>query len=58
MFTYIRYHYVHLGFLKFRDIVKIYNCLFLYDYASDKSRVIFHQPRSQGLSPTRPMDNG
>ena len=36
MFTYIRYHYVHLGFLKFRDIVKIYNCLFLYDYASDK----------------------
>ena len=28
-------HYVHLGLLKFRDIVKIYNCLFLYDYVSD-----------------------
>ena len=28
-------HYVHLGLLKFRDIVKIYNCLFLYDYLSD-----------------------
>ena len=27
--------YVHLGLLKFRDIVKIYNCLFLYDYVSD-----------------------
>ena len=25
-------HYVHLGLLKFRDIVKfMYNCLFLYD---------------------------
>ena len=24
-------HYVHLGLLKFRDIVKIYNRLFLYD---------------------------
>ena len=28
-------HYDHLGLLKFRDIVKIYNCLFLYDYVSD-----------------------
>ena len=28
-------HYVHLGLLKFRDIVKIYSCLFLYDYVSD-----------------------
>ena len=28
-------HYVHLGLLKFRDFVKIYNCLFLYDYVSD-----------------------
>ena len=29
-------HYVHLGLLKFRDIVKfMYNCLFLYDYVSD-----------------------
>ena len=28
-------HYVPLGLLKFRDIVKIYNCLFLYDYVSD-----------------------
>ena len=28
-------HYVHLGLLKFCDIVKIYNCLFLYDYVSD-----------------------
>ena len=28
-------HYVHLGLLKFRDIVKTYNCLFLYDYVSD-----------------------
>ena len=28
-------HYVHLGLLKFRDIVKIYNCFFLYDYVSD-----------------------
>ena len=28
-------HYVHLGLLKFRNIVKIYNCLFLYDYLSD-----------------------
>ena len=28
-------HYAHLGLLKFRDIVKIYNCLFLYDYVSD-----------------------
>ena len=28
-------HYVHLGQLKFRDIVKMYNCLFLYDYVSD-----------------------
>ena len=28
-------HYVHLGLLKFRDIVKIYNCLFLYDYVTD-----------------------
>ena len=28
-------YYVHLGLLKFRDIVKIYNCLFLYDYVSD-----------------------
>ena len=27
--------YVHLGLLKFRDIVKIYNCLFLYCYVSD-----------------------
>ena len=27
--------YVHLGLLKFRDIVKIYNCLFLYDHLSD-----------------------
>ena len=35
-------HYVHLDLLKFRDIVKIYNCLFLYDYVSDnKSRVVF-----------------
>ena len=25
----------HLGLLKFRDIVKMYNCLFLYDYVSD-----------------------
>ena len=29
-------HYVHLGLLKFRDIVEfMYNCLFLYDYVSD-----------------------
>ena len=28
-------HYVHLGLFKFRDIVKIYNCLFSYDYVSD-----------------------
>ena len=28
-------HYVHLGLLKFRNIVKIYNCLFLYHYVSD-----------------------
>ena len=29
-------HYVHLGLLKFRDIVKfMYNCLFLYYYVSD-----------------------
>ena len=28
-------HYAHLGLLKFRDIVKIHNCLFLYDYVSD-----------------------
>ena len=35
-------HYVHLDLLKFRDTVKIYNCLFLYDYVSDnKSRVVF-----------------
>ena len=27
--------YAHLGLLKFRDIVKIYKCLFLYDYVSD-----------------------
>ena len=28
-------HYVQLGLLKFRDIVKIYNCLFLYEHLSD-----------------------
>ena len=28
-------HYVQLVSLKFCDIVKIYNCLFLYDYLSD-----------------------
>ena len=45
MFLYeiITPHYVHLGLLKFRDIVKMYNCLFLYDYVSlIVSRVIFH----------------
>ena len=34
-------HYVHLGLLKFRDIVKIYNCLFLYDYVSDNKPCSF-----------------
>ena len=28
-------HYVQLSLLKFRDIIKIYNCLFLYYYVSD-----------------------
>ena len=28
-------HYVQSGVLKFRDIVKIYNCLFLYHHLSD-----------------------
>ena len=32
---YITPRYVHLGLLKFLDVVKIYNCLFLYDYVSD-----------------------
>ena len=34
-------HYVQLGLLKFRDIVKIYNCLFLYDYVSDNKPCSF-----------------
>ena len=32
---YITPRYVHLGLLKFLGVVKIYNCLFLYDYVSD-----------------------
>ena len=34
-------HYVQLGLLKFRDIIKIYNCLFLYDYVSDNKPCSF-----------------
>ena len=34
-------HYAHLGLLKFRDIVKIYNCLFLYDHVSDNNPCSF-----------------
>ena len=34
-------HYVQLSLLKFRDIVKIYNCLFLYDYVSDNKPCSF-----------------
>ena len=37
-------HYVHLGLLKFRDIVKIYNCLFLYDYVSDNKPSNYRGP--------------
>ena len=28
-------HYVNLGLLKFRDVVKMYTCLFLYDHLCD-----------------------
>ena len=56
MFTYIRYHYVHIGLLKFREIVQIYNCLFLYDYASDNKPCNFPSTSFPGFSPTRPMD--
>ena len=37
-------HYVYLGLLKFRDIVKIYNCLFSYDYLSDNKPCNFPLP--------------
>ena len=28
-------HYVNLGLLKFRDIVKLYTCLFMYEHICD-----------------------
>ena len=35
-------YYVHPGLLKFRDIVKIYYCLFWYDYLSENKPCNFH----------------
>ena len=41
LWDHITPHYLHLGLLKFRDIVKTYNCLFLYDYVSDNKPCSF-----------------
>ena len=37
-------HYVNLGLLKFRDIVKMYTCLFMYEYVCENKPCNFSIP--------------
>ena len=42
-------HYVNLVLLKFRDVVKVYTCLFLYDHLCDKKPCNFSTPTTTSL---------
>ena len=42
-------HYVNLVLLKFRDVVKVYTCLFLYDHLCDKKPCNFSTRTSTSL---------